>query len=299
VTPEERRLTRRTLLIGGGSAIVLAGAAAFAVDENILPGRSTMFRLLGLDGPTGSIPKVTAGPMVTGTFTSAARLGKECGWAISYPPGAQPGDRLPVLIALHGWGGNHESAFGTDLGLDRFLAQSVAHGTRPFAIASVDGGNSYWHHRLTGEDSGAMVTDEFIPLLGNRGLDVSRVGLLGWSMGGFGSLYLGGKLGESKASVVIAESPALWFTAASAAHSAFDNPADFDAHTPFGRQKTLDGISVLVDCGIGDGFYPVAKKYVAGFTKPPAGGFVAGGHNAGYWRRMAPAQLAFAGEHLA
>jgi enterochelin esterase-like enzyme len=293
------RVTRRALLIGGASVVLLAGAAVFGVEEDILPGRSTMYRVLGLDGPVGHIPRITPGPMLTGEFTSAARLGKTTGWAISYPPGSSPGDRLPVLIALHGFGGSHRGAFYTGIGLDRFLAQAVGRGAKPFAIASVDGGTAYWHRRSSGDDPAAMVTDEFIPLLHDHGLDVAKVGFLGWSMGGFGALHLGAKLGPSRTAVVVAESPALWSRAADAARGAFDSASDFRANTPVGRQRELDGIPVLIDCGTGDGFYPEAKAYAAGFAKRPAGGFVAGGHNDSYWRRMAPAQLTFAARHLA
>jgi enterochelin esterase-like enzyme len=257
-----------------------------------------MYRVLGLDGPVGTIPNVTPGPMESGTFVSAALRDKTLGWSISYPPGSQPGDRLPVLVALHGWGGSHSSAFGPGLRLDRFLAQTVARGNKPFAIASVDGGKTYWHKRANGDDSSAMVRDEFLPLLATRGLDVGKNGLIGWSMGGFGALHIGSQLGSAGAAVVIAESPALWTSASRSARVAFDGANDFDANTPFGRQRELDGVAVLVDCGTGDGFYPTAQKYVRGFSTPPAGGFVAGGHNHNYWRRMAPAQLAFAAKHL-
>jgi hypothetical protein len=55
----------------------------------------------------------------------------------------------------------------------------------PFALASVDGGESYWHPRDSGEDAAAML-DEFVPLLACHGLDVRPLGFLGRSMGGFG-----------------------------------------------------------------------------------------------------------------
>ncbi len=51
------------------------------------------------------------------------------------------------------------------LGLDRFLAAGVRAGLPPLAIASVDGGTTYWHRRQDGEDAGAMVLEEFVPLL--------------------------------------------------------------------------------------------------------------------------------------
>ena len=40
-----------------------------------------------------------------------------------------------------------------------------------------------------------MVLDELLPMLGSMGLDTSRVGFMGWSMGGYGAMRLGAKLG--------------------------------------------------------------------------------------------------------
>ncbi len=45
-------------------------------------------------------------------------------------------------------------------------------------------------------------------------------------------------------------------------------------------------------------FHPEAKIYTAGFATRPAGGFTEGGHNLGYWRRMAGPQLEFVGSHF-
>ena len=172
--------------------------------------------------------------MISGSFVSQRRLGVRCGWSIGYPPGGQR--NLPVLVVLHGKGGNHASAFGNDLGLQYYLAQQVAAGKRPFAIASVDGGDSYWHHRRSGEDAGAMVTDELLPILHDHGLSTSRIGLLGWSMGGYGALLLAGRLGADRVSVCVAESPALWLHPGDTAPGAFDDPADYQANTVFGQQ---------------------------------------------------------------
>lgn len=245
------------------------------------------------------MPSAGGGSLVSGSFASKARLGADVGWSIAYPPGSAPGDPLPVAVVLHGYGGTHASAFGgAHLGLDRYLAAHAQAGGPPFALASIDGGNTYWHRRVTGEDAGAMVVGEFLPLLRKRGLDVARIGFLGWSMGAFGALALASQLGSPRVAAVAAESPAIWHTAAEAASIAFDSPADFAAHTVFGRQSTLDGIAVRVDCGTGDGFYPAARDYVAGFATAPAGGFEPGAHDVGYWRRMVPAQLAHLGRHL-
>ncbi|MFE4468167.1 alpha/beta hydrolase [Leifsonia sp. NPDC056824] len=294
-------VARRTLIgagIGVAALGILGGGTAFAVEERILPGRSELHRLLGLNGTPGRIPDVAPGPAVSGSFVSAARLGATVGWTVSYPPGSKPGDALPVLIALHGFGGDHRAAFGSGLGLDRFLAQAVQHGARPFAVASADGGNTYWHRRATGEDAGAMLTDEFVPLLAKAGLDTTKVAFLGWSMGGYGALHLTGALGPARVASVVAESPAIWHTAKEAAHGAFDGAADFAANTPFGHEAALAGIPLRVDCGTGDGFCPNVQDYVAGLHPRPAGGFTPGGHDLDYWRREAPAQLAFTASHF-
>ncbi|WP_348787329.1 alpha/beta fold hydrolase [Leifsonia sp. NPDC080035] len=299
--PARRRVSRRTLIVSGAAAAVVAvgvGVPAASL-AGVLPGRSTLYRLLGLDGPAGTVPHVESGPLVQGRFRSGARLGADCGWTIAYPPGSGPGDRLPVAVVLHGYSNTHSTAFGAHAhGLEAFLAQYVADGGQPYAIASVDGGNTYWHPRHSGEDASAMVVDEFLPLLGRHGLDTERIGLLGWSMGGYGALRLAGVLGPSRVAAVAAASPALWHAFPQTPHGSFDDAADFARNTVFGRQDALEGVAVRVDCGTGDGFCANDEDYVAGFASRPAGGFTAGGHNNAYWLRMNPAHVAFVGRAL-
>ena len=64
-------------------------------------------------------------------------------------------------------------------------------------------------------------------MLGAQGLDTSRVGFLGWSMGGYGALLLGGRLGPARTAAICAVSPALWMSSGAAAPGAFDGPDDF------------------------------------------------------------------------
>ncbi|MCT9620262.1 alpha/beta hydrolase family protein [Curtobacterium sp. C2H10] len=288
------RITRRSLL-AGGAAVVVAGAAAEAVNLRLLPGRSTMYRVLGLDGPAGTVPDVTPVPTVSGSFTSRARKDLEVGWTIAAPHSDGP---LPIAVALHGYGDDHADFFGSHLGYDRFLAAHVAAGGAPFAIAAVDGGNRYWHRRADGDDPAAMVVDEFLPLLARRGFDTARLAFTGYSMGGYGALHIAGVLGSARVRAVSAISPALWRSAGETARGAFDGPADFAANTVLGRQSSLDGVAVRVDCGTGDGFETAVRAYVDGFATAPAGGFEPGGHTTAYWRRLAPQQLRFLGRHL-
>lgn len=289
-------LSRRQFLAAGGLVAAGAGAGALGVETGVLPGRSWAYSHLGFDGEDGTIPDVAPGLVVSGTFTSQARLGKRCGWSIAHPPGDRR--KLPAVVVLHGKGSDHTSAFA-GLGLDRFLAATVRAGARPFAIASVDGGDTYWHARDSGEDAGSMVVDEFIPLLERRGLDTRRIGLLGWSMGGYGALLLAARLGKHRVAGVVAESPALWPRYEDTAPGAFDGPADFADALVWGQQDRLRGIPVRIDCGEGDPFYANTRDYVDGFETDPAGGFQLGDHDMGYWRRMVPPQLEFLARCLA
>ncbi|MGH3635017.1 MAG: alpha/beta hydrolase, partial [Mycobacterium sp.] len=135
-------------------------------------------------------PALAAPPtMTTGSFVSAARGGATTNWAVARPPGQTKA--LRPVIALHGKGSDASSVMAG--GVEQGLAQAVAAGLPPFAVVAVDGGGSYWHKRASGEDSGAMVCNELIPMLDGQGLDTSRVAFLGWSMGGYGALLLGGR----------------------------------------------------------------------------------------------------------
>ena len=216
---------------------------------------------------------------------------------MSYPSGGRRD--LPVLVVLHGLGNDHATTVGT-LGLDDFQADLSHHGLPPFAIASVDGGTTYWHRRPGGEDAGAMVLHEFLPLLRRRGLRTDRIGLLGWSMGGYGALRLGALLGPSRCAVVVAESPALWTNGEDASSSGFRDATEYAEFTVFGHQQELTGIPVRIDCGTDDPFYSATQQYVDGFPRidRPVTHYDPGAHDMGYWRRMAPAQLRFVARHL-
>jgi enterochelin esterase-like enzyme len=297
--------TRRTVLLGGLGVLASAAAGLGGLAAGVLPGRDRLGGLgvggLGVGGlgdkvPAG-VPARDPGRLVTGSFVSAARRGTPTSWSLAFPPGPDRAG-LPVLISLHGRGGNHRDTFAGSLHLHRFLAEAVAQGSPPFAIASVDGGDhEYWHPRHDTDPAG-MVIDEFLPLLSRRGLDTARVGLLGWSMGGYGALYLAGQLGPERTAAAIAESPALWHRAGQSAAGAFDDAEDFDDHAIFGRTSLLDGIPLRLDCGSEDGFAPVTRDLRAALSPVPAGGIEPGGHDVSYWRSQAAAQLRFAATHL-
>ena len=243
--------------------------------------------LAPLAPPAPLEPAPTAAPTyVSGSFVSAARGGVDTNWAIARPPG-QTGSLRPV-IALHGKGADAAQVMAG--GVEQGLAQAVAAGLPPFAVVAVDGGGSYWHKRASGEDSGAMVLDELIPILSSEGLDTSRVAFLGWSMGGYGALLLGGRLGSARTAAISAVSPALWTSSGAAAPGAFDGADDYAANSVWGL-PALGSIPIRIDCGNSDPFYSATQQFIAQLPTPPAGGFSPGGHDGGFWSSQLPAEL--------
>ncbi|WP_099251184.1 alpha/beta hydrolase family protein [Mycobacterium sp. shizuoka-1] len=288
-------LSRRTVLRLGAGAVAGAAGAFTAGPVPAAPAHpagpdvamtgagAPLLPPAPLEPPTAGVPAPT---MVTGSFVSAARGGVSTNWAIARPPG-QTSPLRPV-IALHGKGSDAATVMAG--GVEQGLAQAVAAGLPPFAVVAVDGGGSYWHKRASGEDSGAMVLDELIPMLAGQGLDTSRVAFLGWSMGGYGALLLGARLGPARTAAITAVSPALWLSSGAAAPGAFDGPDDFAANSVFGL-PALASIPIRIDCGTSDPFYAATKQFIAQLPTPPAGGFSPGGHDGGYWSSQLPGEL--------
>ena len=82
-----------------------------------------------------------------------------------------------------------------------------------------------------------MVLTELLPMLATKGLDTSRVGFIGWSMGGYGALLLGGALGPARTAAICAVAPALYSDYGQAIEAgAFDGPADWFAYSVYGAR---------------------------------------------------------------
>jgi enterochelin esterase-like enzyme len=281
-------VTRRAFLAAAGGAVALAAVAGAAEQPTV---RRWALGVLDPE-PRAAAPSSAPGPKSAGVLESRAR-GREVAWRVAYPPGHREGDALPVALVLHGRGGNEDSAF-SDLALDGYLADVVAAGAQPFALAAVDGGDhGYWHARRDGDDPLTMLTDEFVPLLSRQGLVTSKVAVFGWSMGGYGALLLAETAGPGRIAAVAADSPALWRRAADSASGAFDGAADFADHDVFARRARLAGIPVRVACGDRDPFCPAVREFVRDVPDLAGTDFSTGDHTNTYWRRTAPAQLRF------
>ncbi|CUR54757.1 putative esterase [metagenome] len=279
------RVSRRGVLVGGAVAVGGVVAAAGLVEYDVLPGRSTAYDVLGLNGEAGVVPDTPGGPIRRGTLRGAD-------WVIIEPPEPEPG--LPVALALHGARSDAET-WVSRLHLDRFLAAS---GQR-FALAAIDGGpSSYWHPRADGSDTGALVLSGLLPLLASRGYDVSRPGFLGWSMGGYGAMLLATERVDAGLPVgpVLAVSPAVWDDLEDAPAGAFDDAADFEDYGMFDRRDLLDGLDVRVDCGRGDPLFHQVTDFTDG--QPMELHIEPGAHEPAYWTRVLPDQLTWLGDRL-
>ena len=178
------------------AAVAVAGAAGVElISRGVLPGKGALDELDGacsVDGP-GLTPYARPGPRLSGTFYSAARR-RAVAVHDRLPAGHGPGGALPLVVMLHGYGGNHASALS---GLSPAQAVALRVGGAPLppmAMVTVDGGDGYWNPH-PGDDPMGMLTGELIPLCQRRGLGRAphRIGAMGISMGGYGALLLAEK----------------------------------------------------------------------------------------------------------
>ena len=308
--PGSRWSRRRVLTLGLAPVAVLACAGAGGaelISRGVLPGRSL---LEDLDG-TCSVPAppldfAPPGPSAGGTFYSAARR-RTVGYTIAYPPGHRRGDELPLVVVLHGYGGNHANALA---GMSPAQAVALKPGGRPgsamtrspVALVTVDGGGGYWNPH-PGDDPMAMVVHELIPRCQRLGLGrpPHRVAVMGISMGGYGALLLAERYPAVFAAVA-AVSPAVWTSypqARQANPGAFALAAAFAADDVITHAAALGRRPVRIASGHDDPFYPGVQALARAL---PAGAVVAFGpgcHDASFFVAQEPPSLAFLASHLA
>jgi len=275
-------VTRRAFLLGGAATVGLAAAGVGVV------GPDRILHEVGLrKSPDHRVPP--SGWKVEGASFRSEHAGGRTGMAMSRPPDDEA--LTGAIVCLHGQGGDHRFAF------DAVRVHDVvaASGER-IGVAAVDGGSTYWHARDDGTDTGRMVLEEFVPLVRER-MQVERVAVLGWSMGGYGALLLAERSPDTFAAVV-SSSGALWLRGEDTAPGAFDDAEDFAAHDVIAMSDRLDVASTRVDCGDHDWFLEGNRALVARLGPKLASSFPPGYHDAPFWRSVAPRQVAFIAERL-
>ena len=210
----------------------------------MLPGKALLDKIDGACSVPGPrLEYSPLGPWFSGAFYSHARR-RSVGYTIAYPPGHRPGGELPLVVMLHGFGGDHADALA---GMSPAQAVAIKAGGRPLApmaMVTVDGGGGYWNPH-PGDDPMAMVTGELIPRCQRLGLGrpPQRIGMMGISMGGYGALLFAEKYPHLFAAAA-AISPAIWtsYAQANAANaSAYASAADFDANNALTHTASLAG----------------------------------------------------------
>jgi len=299
---------RRVLTLGLAPAAVLVGAGIAGVDlvsRGVLPGRSMLEKLDGAcsvaSPPQASSPP---GPSFSGTFYSAARR-RTVGYTIAYPPRHRPGDELPLVVMLHGFGGSHADALAGMSPAQGLALKAGGRPLAPMAMVTVDGGNGYWNPH-PGDNPMAMVIDELIPRCQrlDLGRPPQRIATLGISMGGYGALLFAEKYPHLIAAVA-AISPAIWTSYAQARQAnpaAYASAAAFAANDAVTHAAALGRRPVRVASGYDDPFYPGVQALARAL--PALGGaavvdFGPGCHDGSYFAAQEPPSLAFLAGHLA
>ncbi len=297
-----RRLFIRRAL-ASVAAVAAAGAAGIELaGHGVLPGKGLLDRL---DGACSAPPADLAsyappGPSLSGTFYSAAR-NRTVGYTIAYPPGRRPGDRLPLVVMLHGYGGNHTTAV-SGMTPAQALALTVAgRPLAPMAMVTADGGGGYWNPH-PGDDPMRMLTRELIPMCQRRGLGAAPhgIGVMGISMGGYGALLLAEKHPRLVAAVA-AISPAIWTSYAQARSvnaGAYASAADFSADDAVTHAAALAGLPVRVTAGYSDPFYPGVRALASALPPGAVVVFANGCHDGPFFTSAEPPSLAFLASHL-
>jgi hypothetical protein len=294
--------SRRAVLVTGGAAVLGVGAGGLAgVETGLLPGRVRLDEALGRGDVDLRPPPGPEADVRYHRFRSVRRR-VSVEWALLTPRGI-PLRGLPVVLALHGRGQSARRALGI-LAMPRFLGAHVAGGGRAYAMVFVDGGSDgYWHPRASGEDPLGMVVHELAPRLSALGLHTAGLGVLGWSMGGYGALSMAresaaGRLGGLRVACAAASSPALFGGPRATAPGSFDGPDDWRRWGDLVSAPGVDGRTLSVSCGTSDPFADQTRRYRRAVHPEPAGGLGPGRHTGGYWRTLLPAQLAFFDHHL-
>ncbi len=227
-------------------------------------------------------------------FTIDSRLVHGTLPAVAVIPPGTTGAGRPLLVFLHGKGGNQDTSLTSQM----FAALAAQGAGAPDIVFPYGGPDSYWHNRADGA-WGSYVTDEVIPrALALVHADPRRVAIGGISMGGFGALDIA-RLHRGRFCAVGGHSAAVYFSYPGSAAGAFDNPADFGRNNLIGSASRSDpygGTPVWLDVGSSDPFRgddtSLARDLRAHGAKVTFS-IAPGGHDDAYWNSRWADYLAF------
>ncbi|MEV0713116.1 alpha/beta hydrolase-fold protein [Asanoa sp. NPDC050611] len=236
----------------------------------------------------GAATAAVSGLAIAGTEAQAGderleeRESKTRGKAVDFytavPTGYGDGKGLPVCLVLHGE--SRRPRHYRSLGFGRALTRAVQKGAPPFVLAGADGSRLGWRPH-SGDDPQRMVYEEVPDWCAERGFDIARLAVWGWSAGGAGALRLAQTFRG--------------FVKATAAFSPAVAPGD----DVFERVGRLRAQPIGLWCGLDDRLLEDVQALQLKLPMPPiAGHYSDGGHDMDYWKSVMPEAFRFVGEML-
>jgi S-formylglutathione hydrolase FrmB len=271
------------------------------ISHGVLPGKNRLDQLDGACSVAGpALVFSPHGQSRSGTFYSRARE-RTVGYTVAYPAGHGPGGPLPLVVMLHGFGADHESALAGMTPAQAVAIEVDGRPLAPMALVTVDGGNGYWNPH-PGDDPMAMVIDELIPMCQAMGLGRAplKIGTMGISMGGYGALLLAEKYPALIASVA-AISPAIWTSyreARGADPGAYASAEDFRANDAVTHAHLLGNKPVRVASGDDDPFHPGVEALAQMLPPHAVVSFPPGCHTDPFFTSEEAPSLSFLARHL-
>jgi S-formylglutathione hydrolase FrmB len=301
--PARSRFSRRRLFtygLAGTAAVVGVGATGFELISNgVLPGQKELDEIDGACSVASTaLSFAKTGPSTSGSFYSHAR-NRTVGYTIGYPPEHREGVELPLVVMLHGEGGNHTDALAAMSPAQAMALQIDGKPLAPMAMVTVDGGVGYWNPH-PGDNPMAMVVEELIPMCRTRGLGRQRIGTMGISMGGYGAILFAEKY-PHLIDAVAAISPAIWTSYSQARdvnRDAYASPADFAGNDAVTHASELAGVPVRVASGNSDPFHPGVQALADVLPRDSVVVFSGGCHTGAFFIEQEPPSLAFLAAHL-
>ncbi|HEV2778990.1 MAG TPA: alpha/beta hydrolase-fold protein [Actinophytocola sp.] len=281
------RVSRRGFLLGG-LGVGIAGVDACGAPATNASGNSPD-RVLS--GEVLTSPPAAPAETVSAEQVHSPARGGSVELITIRPAGV--GGLLPVCVALHGRSSG--ARMFLDLGVPELLDQVVAAGVRPFAVAAVDGGDTYWVAKDPKDDPQRMLLEDLPQWLANRGFASAPSAALGISMGGYGALNYARNPGLTAVAAVSAALFTNWPDAR--LRNAFAGEAQWQATDPLRHVQEIAQVPLGVWCGTGDPFI-AANRQLIDKAKPKVAALAAGDHDAAYWRRILPDVLRFIGASM-